>query len=776
MTSCLSRPNLDPRTPRARFLTALLTSLAITLSTLPAAFSADPVLQVTQDNGEYTIPLGFLTGENNPIELRGASAEQLIAVPVSPRLKITEAMLDFIYTNSISLIPRSQLAVTLDKRVLAQFPLNANQPDNAARIGLPVDSLFSGYRSLGFRVAQHYTNECEDGGAPELYSQVDTRRSVLRIKATRLAVQPSLARLDEVFDKRLWSNQFSLNILSAEAESNADVLDAASLVTQGAALRLDFLPMRVAYTKAQRADKTQAVLSNSKANLPGLTLPPGDGDVILIGTRNSLSPFVSDTLLQRINGGYIGIYPADSDPTRAVLVISGMNLNQVKEAATVLALRNIALPERNDVSVSELEMPEGFRRTLTTQCDEPGCISFSDLRFKNTTMQGMYPKPVEINFWAFPEMFSPQQRSFNARINYAYGAGFDKKSSLNVMLNDHFIQALHLGNIAGEQIQGAKLSIPIAALQQGRNTLSFKPTVIGQDVGGSCVPIFTDHLFVSILKDSRIELPKMDGFIRLPDLNIFSRAVLPYSQKTDGLGTGLLFLSTDDNTVSAGLTLMGKLAQINESALSGIKTVTDQNTLGNLQDIIAVGAAPNLTAAFKDEVSAFLPKVRWQTTQLGSTLPGLQKGFLDWLKNPTVSVLTLAESHPVSAEVTLSEGLGQSSAAVQFQSNRSKGTVTLFTAADSHLLQVGLDRLVHHTTWAKLEGNGMLWDAAGDGIGHSYPATHYLLGNAPKSAILPLFLGNRQWLAVGIALLAILGLAIVTWLILRRRAVRMNGV
>jgi len=757
------------------FLAGLQLSVTITLSALSLAFAADPVLEVTQHDDEFTIPLGFLTGDANPIELRGASAEQLIAVPVSPRLKITEAVLDITYTNSISLLPRSQLAVTLDKRVLAQFPIRASQPDNAARLSLPIDNLAPGYRSLGFRAAQHYSNECEDGAAPELYSQVDARRSVLRIKATRRAVQPSLARLDEIFDKRLWSNQFSLDILSAEAETSADILDAASLVTQGAALRLDFLPMRVAYAKAQRADKTQAMLGNNKANLPGLTLPAGDGDVILIGTRDSLTPLISDALLQRISGSFIGIYPADSDPTRAVLVVSGMNIHQVKEAATVLALRNIALPERSEISIAELLMPKGYTRTLLTQCAEPDCVSFSDLKFKNATMHGMYPKPVELNFWAFPEMFSPQQRTFNANLNYAYGAGFDKKSALNVMLNGQFIQALHLGDVAGDQVRGAKLKIPIAALQQGRNVLSFRPTVIGQDVGGACVPIFTEHLFVSILNDSRIELPKMDGFIRLPDLNIFSRAVLPYSQKTDGLGTGLLFLSTDEHTVSAALTLMGKLAQINESALSGIKAITNQGALGGLQDLIAVGAAPNLTAAFKDEVSAFLPKVHWQTTQLGTTTPGIQNGFLDWLSHPTESALKLAQGRPINAEVTLSEGLGQSSAAVQFQSNRTKGTVTLFTAADSRLLQAGLDRLVHHTTWSELEGNGMLWDAAGDGIGNSYPSTHYLLGNAPKSATLPLFLGNRQWLTVGIALLAILALAVVTWLILRRRAVRMKA-
>lgn len=751
-----------------------LASWLIALLASACAFAAEPALEVTHSNGEYLIPLGFLTGSANPLDLRGAAAEQLLSVPVSPRLLIQEAVLDVIYTNSISLIPRSQLAVTLDKRVLAQFPIRASQPDNAARITLPVENLYPGYRSLGFRAAQHYTDECEDGGAPELYSQVDAKRSALRIKATRRAIQPSLARLDEVFDKRLWSNQFSLNILSAEPSITPELLDTASLVAQGAALRLNFLPMRVIYAKAQNRDKSLALPSNKPVHFPGLTLPEGDGDIILIGTHESLAPMLSDAMLQRITGGYIGIFPADSDPTRAVLVVSGRSMSQVKEAATVLALRGVAMPERSDVSISELHMPEGFRRALLTECTDPNCIRFSDLKFKNTTMHGMYPKPVDMNFWAFPEMFSPHQREFHAQLNFAYGAGFDKKSALNVMLNGQFIQAFHLGNIAGEQIRGAKLKIPVAALQQGRNVLSFMPTIVGQDVGGKCTPIFTEHLFVSILNDSRIELPKMDGFLRLPDLDLFSRSVLPYTQKTDALGTGLLFLGTDEHTISAALTLVGKLAQINESPLSGIKSLTDQNNMADIKDLIVIGAANNLTAGFKDEVSAFLPKVHWQSLPLGATTPDIQAGLMDWLKNPTQSALRVTERRPVIAEITLSEGLGRSSAAVQFQSEHTKGTVTLFTAADTTLLQLGLDRLVNHTTWSRLDGNGMLWDPTGNSIANSVPTTHFLIGNVPKSAQLPLFLADRTWLTLGLALLIILGLSMVTWLILRRRAARMG--
>lgn len=762
----------------------LLVSMTLAVSILFVSNTlnaADPVLDVTQVNDEYSIPLGFFNPDSRPIELHGASAEALLQIPVSPRVQIREAVLDMVYTNSIALIPRSLLAVTLDKRVLAQLPLKGSTPDNAARVTLPIDRLHSGYRTLGFRAAQHYTDDCEDGGAPELFSQIDSTHSILRFKATPAPIKPSLARLDDVFDKRLWTKQFSLNVISAEASNAPEVMDAAGLVAQAATLRLDFLPTRVNFSKAKRSENTIIAAGKSPPNFPGLSLPAGDGDVILLGTRESLAPLISENLLKRITSGYIGIFQADQQSTRAVLVVSGANLEQLKQAATFLALRDIALPDRSEVLIEDLVVPKGYQRTLQSECANEGCVNFSDLGFVNATMHGMYPKPVDLNFWAFPQMFGPQQREFNATINFAYGAGFDKKSALNVLLNGHFIQAFHLGNIAGEQHRSATIKIPVAALQEGRNVLSFAPTVVGHELGGRCILIFTDNLYVSILKDSSIDIPPMDGFMRLPDLNLFARAGLPYTLKADAKGTKLLLLNDDEHTISAALTLLGKLAQIGETTLTGIEFFRDQQSLGQAQKYLVVGAAPDLTAEFKDEVGAFLPKVHWQTLQLGAFPPGIQANadawftrLSNWFKNPTQGLLQQAKALPASAEAKISEGLGLSSAAIQFQSKHTNSLITLFTATDSPLLREGLDRLVTHETWAKLQGNGMLWNPSGESVANSYPTTFVFVGNIPKSAQVTLFFSERSSLTIALALLAVLTLGTLTWVILRRRAKRMG--
>ena len=104
---------------------------------------------------------------NQPIRLRYTSDEFTLYVPVSPRSKVKSALLHLQLTNSISLLrERSQLAVRLNGRVLAQVPLNPEQPESSVDIRLPVALLKPGYNQLVFSVAQHYTFRCEDPSAP----------------------------------------------------------------------------------------------------------------------------------------------------------------------------------------------------------------------------------------------------------------------------------------------------------------------------------------------------------------------------------------------------------------------------------------------------------------------------------------------------------------------------------------------------------------------------------------------------------------------------------
>lgn len=750
----------------------LLGLLAWVFTTLGQAVHAAPRAIISHTQDETLIPLAVLNASPMPLDLRGLAPRAGLSIPVPARMKIESSELELYYTNSIALQARSLLAISLNERILAQLPLKAAQPNNAARISLPLQNQPAGYHSLSLSAAQHYADMCEDGSAAELFTQIDMQQSTLRLRATREPIPTSLAHLDELFDKRLWLNQFPLSIVSAEPA----LLEASTLAAQGVALRLDFIPVNISYQTVAPDSNADAIQDESY--FPGLAAHADtQGDIVLIGSRQSLAAIVSPKLLEQIKGAYLGLFPLDADPTRGVLLISGLDAQQVTEAARVFALHKLALPDRQDIHIKNLDMPQDFSRlqgnpNQSNPPDENGWVSFSRLDFATTTLHGMYPKPAELNFWAFAEMFDPQQRNLTAELSFAYGAGFDQKSALNIFLNGKFIQALHLDNPHGEQLWRTRITIPVAQLKAGQNTLSFAPSLIGKDVGGECRPIFTENLYVSIADDSRIALPPSNGFMRLPDLSLLARTGLPYTQPYDGGGSALVVLDDDADTHSAALTLIGKLAQINKAALTGLVTTRDLARLKGDHNLLLVGKSTNLPDNLKNEIAAFIPGLRWQNLVVGVQESQIQASLQSWLDNPMQSPVGMKKSTPASAALSLERGLGQSNAAVQFQSSFSGGTVTLFSANDPKRLRNGINQLVSFDTWGALNGNGMLWSISGEALGFSFPVSHSFVGDIPTTTWLTLTLGDRPWLLLVLALSIILATSLLTWFMLRRRARR----
>lgn len=748
---------------------------ACALSALPLSSAWAQALQplrVEQVEGEYRIPLGWLNNQRQaPIELRGAESRHTLNLPISPRLAIQEAKVEMMYTNSISLTPRSQLALTLNDRVLAQLPVKAEQPDHAARITLPVAGLTPSYREIGFRAAQHYTNECEDPSAPELYSQIDAVQSQLRVKATRQALAPSLARLGDIFDRRLWLDRYALQILlPPQAMQQEELRKAAAQISQSIASVFDYLPVSVQLQEL----KPSAAPEGSAKRFPGINLSEESWDAILLGTRDQLANFLSAEQAARIKSGYLGIFRSDQDPTRYILVVSGTTPAQVREAATLLNLPGLALPDREDILLSELQLEQGYKRMQPQQI-EKGWISFTQLGFHTTSMKGMYPPPARLEFWAFREMLDPARPFIELQLNFAYGAGFDKKSALNVLLNGQFVQALPMQEKHGDQVFRAKVKLPTVGLRPGMNELSFEASVIGEDVGGACQPIFTDNLRVTIFEDSRIELPPISDYMRLPDLGLFGKTVLPYTRMADGQGVGVMLSDFSPATVSSALTLLGKLRQVHKAPLTSLRILTPADDVKGLEGLIVIGPMDALPETIRTGMTAFLPRQRWQTLPVGSKSEAdLVTGAKRWVSNPLTPLVQLSEVNtPAVAEVILSEGLGRSAALVQYVADDGL-PVTVLTAADQSHLAAGTARLVEHSTWGALGGTAMLWSMDGEAIAKAEPIQHSFIGDAPSVSPMSYLLSDRPWLAAVVSGGLVTLLALLTWWLLRQRARRLN--
>jgi hypothetical protein len=260
--------------------------------------------------------------------------------------------------------------------------------------------------------------------------------------------------------------------------------------------------------------------------------------------------------------------------------------------------------------------------------------------------------------------------------------------------------------------------------------------------------------------------------MRLPDLSLMSRTGLPYTQASDAATSAVTLLDAHEATLSAALTFIGKLAQVNKAPLSALQLgrADSLSTEITRRNQVLFGTPQNMPLALQNEVVAFLPDMHWQTLTVGNREHIVQANLASWLGNLGQIPWVTQHTQAVNAKLTLASDLGQSNAVVQFQSAYTGGSVTLFSSRTPQQLQRGVNQLVQFSTWGALNGNGMLWSAAGEPIAFSFPSTHSFIGNIPTSTLISLLLSDRPWRLIVLALAVILLLTIVSWVLLRRRA------
>jgi len=290
--------------------------------------------------------LASFLGPEKSLMLRNARAGADVFFPVSDRIETIQANLHLEFTNSISLVQnRSQLRVSLNGNVLAQFRLNPDRPTVVANIELPERLLERGYNRLTFGASQHYTEQCEDPNAPELWTRIDPVASTIRLEGTLASIEPRLSQLSNLMDRKLWG-PFELSLVTGTTLLEDKHLRWGSLISQGAPLRLDYVPLNVRWLPAEQHTKDQTKRRRQGRRFPRMAQEALVGrDAVLFGTRKELAPFLTSEQASRIVGAYLSVAPLDDDPAHFLLVISGTNDAEVELAATAFAFPNVAFPE-----------------------------------------------------------------------------------------------------------------------------------------------------------------------------------------------------------------------------------------------------------------------------------------------------------------------------------------------------------------------------------------------------------------------------------------------
>lgn len=702
----------------------------------------------TVDGTPQDVPLNSLQAHPGPIRLRGAASMASLTFPVSLRQQVSDMTLSLFVTNSISLVNRSQIVVSVNGSVVGQVAFRAAQPETRVRMRIPAELIAPGYNKLTFSVAQHYTDKCEDPTAPELWSEIDTLRSHLDYTVVPRALKPTLAELPLLMDKRL-QGDYALTIATTAAPDDA-LVESGALVAQAAALSRDYAPVTI------RSITVPTPQDNRLPRpLPFPAQPFGAGDGVLMGTRDQLATWLDKPTYARAAQPLLAIYPLGAGESHFLLVVTGADDQQVHQAAKALAVAYTTLPPSALANVRDIVATGAAGRPTLI----PGMkLPLSALGYTTTTRQGIYPQSINVRFWVPADRYADPDGKFILHLHMAYGAGLGAQSTFDIFLNDHFQQSIHLTERLGGVFYDYKIPIPVTSIAPGWNELQFHPTLMPEREQGACQPIYTGNLLLTLFDDSYVESGSIQRLAQLPDLGLLSRTGYPYAGGQGANAVTLALAGRDNGNLAAAWSLLAKMATVNSKPILNVGMFKPDSAAGN---VLAVGQFDAMPAVLRK--GSALNRADWLS--LGAErLQSVGGGLLDMLFGTTAR----AAEQP-ALQVTLGDVMARGVVVTQFESPLGNdNSVTMVLSDSPRVLADGVAQITTDRLWRQLaQGTSVLVNGSDQLF--TYQAPHqFMVGDAGNRARLSLLFERAPLLAFGVVLAMILLFALFTLVLLKR--------
>jgi hypothetical protein len=515
------------------------------------------------------------------LDLRCMSAEAGISIPVPNRWKINKATLVFNYVNSAALLEnRSKLTVRFNNYPISQINLNPAAPEGTVKLAIPPFLLQPGYNNLSFSVSQHYTTDCEEFCASELWTTLKLDQASIELDYSLNDVPVRLSAIsDFLFDSKI-SAKNEVNIILPD--STAETVTIAGIVASGIAKRFDY--RKVSFTTST-------------------TIRPGY-DNILMGTKQFVQSFLKalGSQVPDIPGPYLKIMPlpkggtespgASVDPAHALIVLSGQGSDQVKLAAETFAIISASVPNSDEMIATSFSLPDipMYGGKLIVSPNKK--YTFKELNIGTFTMKGGNPSPRELVFRLPADFLIKPNLYADFMLNFSYGAASRSDSVLNIIINGKQARSIQLDNVKGALIEGYKLRIPTFMFKPGDNVIRFEGVLIPL-FSKKCDSLQFENLYLTVYDNSTMMFPDMPHFAELPKLELFMLNGFPITRWPDGNGTRVFLATRDTNTINSALNLVGMLTQKNGYPLFELKfTYTDPKkfdgeliVMGDMQSI-----------------------------------------------------------------------------------------------------------------------------------------------------------------------------------------------
>lgn len=496
---------------------------------------------------------------SSTITLTCVSDEQGVDIPISDRWIVKKATLTLHYTSSINLQGEvSQLAIKINNFPVAQTRLNPASPDVIVKISLPTKYLEPGYNKLAFSASQHLPllgSSCEKPCAPDLWTNVNLSDSSVEIEYDEKPVPLSLSSIaDFVFDPKAFP-EAHVNLIVEDRSTES--LTALGIATSGIARRFDYrkVTFEVSTDIRQGMENIlvgRAAFANAFLNARGLALGKPEGGHIKIF--------------------HLPIETGKVDPNHALLVLTGVQHDQVKLAAETFSNISVGFPGSQEMNAFSFKMPEiqayGGRGVVHANQN----YTFKTLGFPTTTFKGINASGKTINFRLPADFLVRENLAAKLKLHLAYGAGLHPTSALNVNVNGKTVRAIPIADPDGGFFNDYQIDIPTYLFKPGNNVIAFGVEL--HPPYKECDMSLMGNMFLTIFENSNLYFPDMPHFVEMPKLELFMLNGFPFTRWPDGFESSIFIAETDANTLAATMNLIGMITQKNGHPLLQVKIDT----------------------------------------------------------------------------------------------------------------------------------------------------------------------------------------------------------
>jgi hypothetical protein len=685
---------------------------------------ADETLETAATDNGFTVKLKSLRATAGHIELRQSHSRDSVFYSIAPQMVVESASLRLDFVNSVSLVEtRSQLRILNNGSVVGQFRLDPAHPNGVAQVEIPVGLIKQGYNQLSFEVAQHYTAECEDFTAPELWTQINTEKSVLVINGEFDLSNPTLSQLDDLISPNMGGARDFVIMAGAPDLSN-DVLAWGGMLSQAVALRLNYINPNIRFERAAFAEPVVVADGEeapvSAGNFASLDISHMDGEnLILLGLVDDLRPYMSGAIANSITSSFVGIYPLDDHAGKFALVVSGTTNEEVHRAALSLGLDSFPFIDAATMLVSDIDIPLAAAQARDGAVNPNSIYRFADLALQTQTLSVVGEQSASLSFNLPADFYVKEADNFELSLDMSYGAGFRGDSVLNLYLNGNFAQAIGLSSVTGATFRDYKVYIPARSFIPGENEINFRPAFYSP-YGGPCISPGRDNLLLTLSGSSELGVPDAERYVQQPDLSIFGRTGFPYTGDASGGDLSMLVAGRDDATITSALTLIGKLTQVADGALHRMQIGFDLPEEARSRNIIVVGAVDDIDKAVLENAPLTMSGEMSLPYPASSRLMGQVRQADFWADFNSAYEAARGRSEdsaPTPIVVQQTGGLGHNSLMAAYESPFAEGkTVSVFTAQTSEDLEANIEAIVAPDLWGQLAGDLALWNANHDNV------------------------------------------------------------